>query len=47
MMASENGLLAIKLGGRGDMTDAAVRWRYQKPVPQVPSTLLYQGILFM
>lgn len=47
MMASENGLLAIKLGGRGDMTDTAIRWRYQRPVPQVPSTLLYQGTLFM
>jgi outer membrane protein assembly factor BamB len=47
MMASENGLLAIRLGGRGDMTDTAVRWRYQKPVPQVPSTLLYRGTLFM
>jgi len=47
MMASENGLLAIKLGGRGDTTDTAVRWRYQKPVPQVPSTILYQGTLFM
>ena len=47
MMAAENGLLAIKLGGQGDMTGTAVRWRYQKPVPQVPSTLLYQGVLFM
>jgi outer membrane protein assembly factor BamB len=47
MMASENGLLAIKLGGRGDMTDTAIRWRYQKPVPQVPSTLLYKGVLYM
>jgi outer membrane protein assembly factor BamB len=47
MMASENGLLAVKLGGRGDMTDTAVRWRYQKPVPQVPSTLLYKGVLYM
>ncbi|MBS1807244.1 MAG: PQQ-binding-like beta-propeller repeat protein [Acidobacteria bacterium] len=47
MMASENGLLSIKLGGSGDMTDKAIRWRYQKPVPQVPSTLLYQGALFM
>jgi hypothetical protein len=47
MMASENGLLAIRLGGQGDMTGTAVRWRYQKPVPQVPSTLLYQGTLFM
>ncbi|HYO99398.1 MAG TPA: PQQ-binding-like beta-propeller repeat protein, partial [Pyrinomonadaceae bacterium] len=47
MMASENGLLAIKLGGQGDQTATAIRWRYQKPVPQVPSTLLYQGILYM
>jgi outer membrane protein assembly factor BamB len=47
MMASENGLLAIKLGGEGDQTATAIRWRYQKPVPQVPSTLLYKGVLYM
>ncbi len=47
MMASENGLLAIKLGGQGDQTASAIRWRYQRPVPQVPSTLLYKGILYM
>jgi outer membrane protein assembly factor BamB len=47
MLAAENGLLAIKLGGRGDMTEHAIRWKYQRPVPQVPSTLLYQGVLFM
>ncbi len=47
MMASENGLLAIKLGGQGDQTNAAIRWRYQRPVPQVPSTLLYKGVLYM
>ncbi len=47
MMASENGLLAIKLGGQGDQTSTAIRWRYQKPVPQVPSTLLYKGVLYM
>jgi outer membrane protein assembly factor BamB len=47
MMASENGLLAIKLGGHGDQTSTAIRWRYQKPVPQVPSTLLYKGVLYM
>jgi len=47
MMASENGLLAIKLGGEGDQTASAIRWRYQKPVPQVPSTLLYKGVLYM
>ncbi len=47
MMASENGLLAIKLGGQGDQTSTAIRWRYNKPVPQVPSTLLYKGVLYM
>lgn len=47
MMSSENGLLSIKMGGSGDMTSSAIRWKYQKPVPQVPSTLLYQGALFM
>ena len=47
MLASENGLLAIKMGGEGDQTANAIRWRYQKPVPQVPSTLLYHGVLYM
>lgn len=47
MMSAENGLLAIKLGGQGDVTEKAIRWKYQRPVPQVPSTLLYQGSLFM
>lgn len=47
MMASENGLLAIKMGGEGDQTANAIRWRYQKPVPQVPSTLLYHNVLYM
>ncbi|MEK6300797.1 MAG: PQQ-binding-like beta-propeller repeat protein [Acidobacteriota bacterium] len=47
MMASENGLLSIKLGGTGDQTATAIRWRYTRPVPQVPSTLLYKGVLYM
>jgi outer membrane protein assembly factor BamB len=47
MLAAENGLLAIKLGGKGDVTSGAIQWKYQRPVPQVPSTLLYKGVLFM
>jgi len=47
MLASENGLLSVKLGGKGDQTATAIRWRYTKPVPQVPSTLLYKGVLYM
>jgi len=47
MFSAENGLLSIKLGGSGDMSEKAIQWKYQKPVPQVPSTLLYQGVLYM
>jgi outer membrane protein assembly factor BamB len=46
-MASENGMLAIRLGGRGDVTDTNVRWRYHKAVPQLPSPLLYRSVLYM
>jgi outer membrane protein assembly factor BamB len=46
-MASENGMLAIKLGGRGDMTATNVRWRYHKSVPQLPSPLVYHNVLYM
>jgi outer membrane protein assembly factor BamB len=44
---SENGMLAIKLGGSGDMSDSAIRWKYQRTVPQLPSPLLYGGVLYM
>lgn len=47
MLAAENGLMAIKLGGSGDMTTTALKWKYLRPVPQVPSTVLYQGVLYM
>jgi len=44
---SENGMLAIRLGGSGDMSDRAIRWKYQRTVPQLPSPLLYGGVLYM
>ncbi|PYQ21584.1 MAG: pyrrolo-quinoline quinone, partial [Acidobacteria bacterium] len=46
-MAAENGLLAFRLGGRGDATPTALRWRYLRSVPQLPSPLLYRGVLYM
>jgi len=46
-MASENGMLAIRLGGRGDMTATNVRWRYYKSVPQLPSPIVYSNVLYM
>ena len=46
-MASTNGILAIRLGGEGDMTDENVVWQYHRAVPQLPSPLLYEGVLYM
>ena len=40
-------MLAIRLGGSGDMTDKAIRWKYQRSVPQLPSPLLFGGVLYM
>jgi len=46
-MAAENGLLAIRAGGRGDVTATHVKWKYQRSIPQLPSTLLYRGVMYM
>ncbi len=42
-----NAVNAIRLGGKGDMTEKAVRWRYYKSLPNVPSPLYYDGIVYM
>jgi outer membrane protein assembly factor BamB len=47
VMDSENGILAITLGGAGDMTQKAVKWAYRRAVPQLPSPLIYHGVLYM
>jgi outer membrane protein assembly factor BamB len=46
-MDSENGMLAIRLGGSGDMTAKSVKWTYRRAVPQLPSPLVYQNVLYM
>jgi outer membrane protein assembly factor BamB len=46
-LASRNGILGIRVGGEGDMTERNVVWTYDKRVPQLPSPLLYRGILYM
>jgi outer membrane protein assembly factor BamB len=46
-LASRNGILAIRVGGEGDMTETNVAWAYYKRVPQLPSPLLYGGTLYM
>ncbi len=42
-----NSMQAIQLGGRGDMTNSAVRWEHHKSLPNVPSPLLYGEILYL
>ena len=40
-------LMAIKLGGKGDLTESdSVLWRHAKNTPYVPSPLLHQGRLY-
>lgn len=47
--ASRNALLAVRPGTqRGDLTTSnAIQWRMQKFLPNVPSPLLYDGVLYL
>ena len=44
--SSSNATMAIRLGGRGDVTASHVLWRHLKSLPDVPSLLLYRGVLW-
>jgi outer membrane protein assembly factor BamB len=46
-MSAENALLAFRTGGKGDATPTCFRWRYQRSIPQLPSPVLYRGVLYM
>lgn len=43
---STNALMAVKLGGRGDVTESHVRWIDRKSLPNVASPLVYDGIVY-
>jgi outer membrane protein assembly factor BamB len=45
--ASRNGFLAVKLGGKGDVTDTHVLWRFEKSLPDVPAPLVYRDVVFL
>lgn len=45
--SAQNAVLAFRLGGQGDMTEKSFLWRYQKSLPNVPSPLLYKGVLYL
>jgi len=42
-----NAVTAYKLGGSGDMTDKNTLWKYSKSLPNVPSPLVYEGVLYL
>jgi outer membrane protein assembly factor BamB len=44
--SSRNALLAVRHGGRGDLS-ANIVWRMQKFLPNVPTPLLYQGVMYL
>jgi outer membrane protein assembly factor BamB len=44
---AKSGLYAVRLGGRGDLTAQAILWRAEKSLPNIPSPLLYKGVLYI
>jgi outer membrane protein assembly factor BamB len=42
-----NSVMAVRLGGAGDMTDKSILWRFYKSLPNVPSPLLYRDVLYL
>ncbi len=46
--SAKNGVYAIRIDGkRGDVSNTNVVWRYDKALPNIPSPLLYQGVLYI
>ena len=46
-MSSEHGVFAIRRGGKGNVSKSHLAWKISKAVPEVPSPLLYQGLLYV
>jgi outer membrane protein assembly factor BamB len=45
--SSLNSVMAVRLGGKGDVTEKNVLWRYYKSLPNAPSPIHYQGIVYL
>ncbi len=43
----KNRMVAVKPGGKGDITESHVAWERKKGLPYVPSALLYRGAIFL
>jgi len=44
---AQNSIMAIQLGGRGDVTETHIKWRYRKSLPNCSTPLLYKDVLWM
>lgn len=44
---AQNVAIAVKPGGKGDVTESHVKWTYRRGLPTVPSPLVYRGVMFM
>lgn len=40
------GLVRVRLGGTGDVSESHVQWRHKKGLPYVTAPLLYEGVLY-
>lgn len=45
--SAQNSFQAIRMGTKGDVTATNSLWKYTKTLPNVPSPLLYQGVLYL
>ncbi|MDC0276830.1 PQQ-binding-like beta-propeller repeat protein [bacterium] len=40
-------LIAIRPGGQGDITDTHLKWELNRNIPEIPSPLLYDNLIYM
>ncbi len=43
----DHGLMAIKLGGKDDVTSTHILWQEKRSVPEIPSPIYYDGRVYM
>lgn len=44
---AQNVAMAVRPGGKGDVTDTHVAWTYRRGLPVCPSPLVYRGTMYM
>ena len=45
--ASVNSVMAVRLGGSGDVTTTHVKWQHYKSLPNASSPLYYKGVVYL